>query len=714
MKRFASNLGCLAALLSAGQSAAQSPVTKVVTLLNELEARIQGDGKVEQQSYDKTACWCEETLARKAKDIDDAKVKIEELQTLIEKLEGETATHGAEVAQLKKDIAANQAAQKEATEVRQSGNAEYEATKTESEQCIGALEAAIKVLTPAGTGKTGFLSTSMQQANLLSIAGSLRPVLQRYVSQDAKPLSDTDLDLVRSFVEHPGNFVALQQKKASALQVGNNPFGEYAPQSTQIQGILKGLYDAFTQGLEKANGEEADAQKAYEELMATKKAELATLEATLEKQEMDFAEKTKTKAESKALRDDTMEQLAADEKFFEESKTACKALANDWATRSRLRTEELQGISVAKQILNSPEAQAIFANASTTFVQVNSITSVVRAHNAGAMQAASKLRQVSKVHPELSGELSMLANAVESGGNKAFDKVIMAIDQMIADLRKEEADDIAHRDRCQGAQNKNANDKEDLNHAIEKTDASLEALREKEHQMKVDITNLLESIKTTEDEMATLLKMRNKAVKEFKEALNADTQAIELLSSALVALTEFYRKNKISTGLLQQEPEKEYTIDKDAMPKTNWQEKGEGKDYSGRKSDSQPIISMISQIKADLENEMKVAREEDAAAQTEYEKQRQSMRDSVDADTKTKVATEKELSETQASIAEQEDFKARRQADLTNQEDLAITIQTDCAWVETHFEARRTARKTEIQGLEEAKNYLAGSEDPLE
>merc|ERR1719198_2811818 len=108
---------------------------------------------------------------------------------------------------------------------------------------------------------------------------------------------------------------------------------------------------------------------------------------------------------------------------------------------------------------------------------------------------------------------------------------------------------------------------------------------------------------------------------------------------------------------------------------------------------------MISQIKVDLENEMKVAREEDAAAQTEYEKQRQAMQDSVDADTATKVATEKELSETEGTIAEQEDFKTRRQADLTNQEDLAVTIETDCAWVETHFESRRTARKTEIQGL---------------
>jgi C-terminal processing protease CtpA/Prc len=56
----------------------------------------------------------------------------------------------------------------------------------------------------------------------------------------------------------------------SAAQVGQNPFGDYAPQSTQIQGILKGMYDAFTADLEKDNAEEAEAQKSFEELMGTK------------------------------------------------------------------------------------------------------------------------------------------------------------------------------------------------------------------------------------------------------------------------------------------------------------------------------------------------------------------------------------------------------------------------------------------------------------
>ena len=44
-------------------------------------------------------------------------------------------------------------------------------------------------------------------------------------------------------------------------------------------------------------------------------------------------------------------------------------------------------------------------------------------------------------------------------------KVVFMIDQMIADLRKEEQDDVDHRDRCENSQNKNSNEKEDLEHA---------------------------------------------------------------------------------------------------------------------------------------------------------------------------------------------------------------------------------------------------------
>ena len=86
--------------------------------------------------------------------------------------------HGAEIQQLQKDLAQKVEAQKEATKVRDKENALFEEDKTENEQCLGALEQAIKVMTGAGAGKKGFLET-MQEAQLLSIVGGVRDVVSK-------------------------------------------------------------------------------------------------------------------------------------------------------------------------------------------------------------------------------------------------------------------------------------------------------------------------------------------------------------------------------------------------------------------------------------------------------------------------------------------------------------------------------------------------------
>merc|ERR1719482_2573452 len=124
-----------------------TPMARVVKLIQDLKGKVEADGKAEQASFDEYACWCEKALERKAGDISASKELIAETEILISKLKGEIASHGAEIAQLKKDIAANQQSQKEATEMRNEENSEYSGERTESEQCIGALEAAIKVLT---------------------------------------------------------------------------------------------------------------------------------------------------------------------------------------------------------------------------------------------------------------------------------------------------------------------------------------------------------------------------------------------------------------------------------------------------------------------------------------------------------------------------------------------------------------------------------------
>merc|ERR1719424_2771410 len=232
--------------LIGGVASEMTPMDQTVKLIQGLEKGITADGKSEQESFDTYACWCEKTMERKAQDISNGKELIEETQILIKKLKGEIASHGAEIEQLKKDIAANQVAVKEATDVRDKDNKEYAAERTESEQCIGAMEMAIKVLTGAGAKKAGFLET-LHEAELLSVVAGVRTALKHKVS---RTFSDKDMDTMKQFVSKPAEFVG-QTKGMSAAQVGQNPFGDYAPQSSQIQGILKGMYDAFTSDLEK-------------------------------------------------------------------------------------------------------------------------------------------------------------------------------------------------------------------------------------------------------------------------------------------------------------------------------------------------------------------------------------------------------------------------------------------------------------------------------
>jgi len=681
-----------------GRGAKAASIDRVVGLIEELRERIKLDGKAEQESYDKFACWCEDTLGRKAKDISSSKDQIEELGALIIKLKAEIASHAAEIVQSKKDLAANVEAQREASEIRDKDHAAYQADKTESEQCVGALEAAVKVLSGAGA-KRGFLET-MQEAQLLSVVAGVKTVFMR--PSVTRAVAAQDLDMVKRFVERPEEFMG-GRSAMSAAQLSNNPFGDYAPQSTQIQGILKGMYDTFLGDLEKSNADEAEAQKSHEELMATKKQELETLQATLESQEMDEATKNKALADSQALLDDTKTKLEADEKLFEDVKAGCKLKAEEWSERTHLRTMELQGVAEAIRILTSEDSRDTFQNAVTTLVQVSSKRSLGSTSAELAIRSA-KLASLARQYHNIG--LAQIAVQLKIGGH--FDKVIAAIDKMMEVLRVEEQDDIAHRDRCQNAEGKNANDMEDLGHAINKAEKNIKRSEDRAGQLKIDIDGLKDAIKKTETEMAELLDLRNTDVADFRQAVKDDTQAVAILEEAIVALTRFYDKNKIELGLVskRQEPGPKYTIDQDKAPETVW----DNAEYKGRSSETTGIVAIVEMIKEDVEKEIKKAKEDDADAQAQYEKERGALQETLDADLALKLAKEKELNEVETNIAETEEHRDAKSADLSAENKLKASITGDCSWVKTNFESRRQKRKAEMDGLVEAKSYLAGVE----
>merc|ERR1719265_3053895 len=99
-----------------------SPVTKIVNLIKELKTKIIADGKAEQNMYNKYACWCETTSARKAKNIHDGIASIKELGNRVLELKSQVTSLSNDIHHLSKEIAENQAAQDEATGIRTKEN----------------------------------------------------------------------------------------------------------------------------------------------------------------------------------------------------------------------------------------------------------------------------------------------------------------------------------------------------------------------------------------------------------------------------------------------------------------------------------------------------------------------------------------------------------------------------------------------------------------
>lgn len=701
----------LAILAGASAKREQTPMDQTVKLIEHLEEEIKHDGKQEQESFDAYACWCEKTTQRKAADISKAKENIKETLLIIKRLKAEVASHGAEIKQLKKDVAANKASVQEATEVRTKQHHDYLAERTESEQCIGALEAAIKVLTP-DSRRDAFLQGSMHEAELLSVVAGVRMALGHQVS--AQTMASDDIEMMRHFVAKPGDFVGKSATAMSAAQVDQNPFGDYAPQSTRIQGILKGMYDSFTADLEKDKVNEAESQKSFEELMSTKRSELETMQSTLMKQETDKAAKDKEVADSEEFVDITNGDLRADTDFFEDTKAACSAKATEWSVRTRLRTEELNGMEEAIKILTSDNAKKVFKNSTTTFVQLKSTHKhATKTGSESLLQmrsnAYSHLKQIAE--QSKSRMVAKVASAVKSG-NK-FDKITIMIDEMIALLRKEEADDIAHRDRCEDDLMANKYANQAAEEKIEKAKETHERLQHRIDTLKDDLGTLTMQggdIEATKSDQMKLETFRNAEINEFRQALKDDAEAVSLLNQAMAVLSKFYANNKIPIPQLLQEGEPKYTEDPDEAPQTTWSA------GDSRKGETGGILAILRMLAEDVEKEMAEARADDADSQEKYLKQRKALENSMDALQESKAGMEAELADLAQASSKNERRGAAAAKDQEAEGATAKTIEMDCSWIKDHFQDRRDKRKQEMQGLTDAKGFLSGVSaglDPL-
>merc|ERR1740121_1681031 len=273
---------------------------------------------------------------------------------------------------------------------------------------------------------------------------------------------------------------------------------------------------------------------------------------------------------------------------------------------------------------------------------------------------------------------------------------------MIDFLRVEEQEDIDHRDRCQNAENKNGNDMSDVQSSLQKNTKNIADTEQAIKDRKAEKDQLELDIIATRKAKKDLLDMRNAEEAEFKLSVKHDTDAIDIIERAIVAISAFYKNHDLELSLTQKKRTPEYTLDNNTAPELTW---GDDKYRSG---ESGGVISILRMLIEDAENEMKEAKKSDAAAQEEYLQDRAALDNTQNAQERSLASVEQEIADLVAHLSDLEATKTDlgdQKSQLQNEDG---NLVKDCTWVKTHFQSRRDARKLELQGLEEAKAILAG------
>jgi len=685
-----------------------SPVEKVVELIEELKAKILADGANEQKLYDKFACWCETTTARKADAIDDGKELIGKTTTTILTLKGAIAVLASEIADLQAQIAEANEAMAKATKIREKENSDYQQEKAYMETTLTSLHAAIEVLGGAGTKKMMLLKAASMVRS--AILGS--PKLDN--------LTPDKMRVMKSFFEDP---VSMLQEPVDYYDQKAQAKASYSPQSATIMGILKDMYDTFAADLEKSNADESGKQKAFEDLIAAKTKQVNDWTAEVTDKEGQKAEKSTMLSEAEELLSATQAQLKVDEDFFETARDSCKAKSDEWDERSRLRTEQLDGIEKALKILTSDEARATFA-ASATRTQDTFGTEGSREMDATATQKMSvgdvdflqmqeienqlaqmprekAYRAIKKAmgHNSKNLRLARIAVAVRTASQGHFDEVIAEIDRMIELLGEEGQEDIEQRDWCIAEQNNQTNHKENLEYDIKQLEAKITLAEKKKAELEAEKEDTLQKKADLEEAMAEALADREAENQAFAGAKTDDENAVELLGQAIEALSAYGDNNDVL--LQRRQPAME--VSEDQAPDASFSGKGNYKDAQGG------IIALLTQIKENLEIEIKDGMAAEAKATEEYLKLK------ADADAQIKsyeeqvVALDAAISDTDAEITSLTETKEDTEAEHKTTVDYLAKIEPNCEWIKASFYKRAELRTKEADGLREAKAILAGA-----
>lgn len=358
----------------------------------------------------------------------------------------------------------------------------------------------------------------------------------------------------------------------------------------------------------------------------------------------------------------------------------------EWEERQKTRQLEMEACSKALAVLSGDDAHDLFTKTfNPAFVQRETA-----AHSQRRTQASAVLSAVARKFS--SPRLATLAVQVRLD---AFTRVKKAIDDMIAQLVKEKADEIKHKDFCVEELNKNAlqterkeRQKQDLLAKIEDLEGAIKKLGEELDTLKAEIAEMQVQLKRAGED-------REKQNKEFQMTVSDQRETQKLLKAALNILGEFYGKKSAAMLVQRQEP-----VGPPPPP---------GFEAYKKNAAAGGVMGMLQQIINDAKAMEADAIRDEEDAQKAYEDFVKETNASIESKSREIVNKSEIKAKTEGELAETKQAKEAVLLELEQLSNYNAELHQSCDFVMKNFDLRQTARDEEVEALRQAKAILSGA-----
>merc|ERR1719161_1514192 len=495
-------------------------------LLKDMLKQMEKDAEIDEEVYEKFICWCTVNDKEKTKAIKDAEEKIKLLGLQIDEWSAWSAQLSVEISGHYKATADLQANLEQATAIRKKELAEFNAHEQELLDTIAALKAAIAQLQPHHP-HTAMLLLQRSQGQAVSsttmqVAATLRRVMEKHG------------DLIRGVVTHKQQRVlaAFLQQPADYMDAEPTFKQSYAPQSGEILGILKQMLEEFEADLSQAQKDEIAAQTQFEELKASILKELEPTVTICKKKDVEKADTDAKTDDAKKDKEDTEAELAANKEYLDKVREKCRLIDLQYEARQKARQLEVEAVTKAMSILSSDEAMDLGTATFNSFIQREAAE-----HREQQSQASDLLHAVAKKIQ--SPRLAAFALRVRLD---AFTKVKAAIDDMIAQLTKQQEDEIKQKDFCVDEFNQNQLQTEKKSREKTDLEALIDDLNMTIAKLTKEIAELEAAIADSQMQLKRAGEDRDDEAREFQQTVADQRATQKLLAAAMAVLKGFYDK----------------------------------------------------------------------------------------------------------------------------------------------------------------------------